>query len=267
MSFRRELRSSKGFALLLTLSLLALLVLLVYAVSSVSKVDGEISTAAVYQAQARQNAVAGLRIALGKLQEMAGPDDRITGQAGIIGISANKNNNTRHWCGVWTGNGGFLGWLSSGASSIDSTASVASGETMELLGEETMGGLASDSERVIAGRIPISSGGPVIAHYAFLVCDEGVKIPVYVPLPILEKPPLIFSDYDSSDEKDKPDVRSKLRDAISANSAKLPYLICYEQLSELDSTVVQSVLQDNFHHVTLDSKWVRGGNLCVGGSM
>jgi len=49
-------------------------------------------------------------------------------------------------------------------------------------------------------------------------------------------------------------AQGKLRDALESSASQLPSIISYEQLSVLPGTaasLTQSVLQDNFHHVTL----------------
>jgi Tfp pilus assembly protein PilX len=78
-------RRPRGFALVITLVLLALLVLAVFALSALTKVGSEMSSASVYQTQARQNASLALSVAVGELQRHAGDDTRITGMAGITG--------------------------------------------------------------------------------------------------------------------------------------------------------------------------------------
>ena len=84
---KTALLNSRGFALVLVLSLLAILVLLTYTIAAVTKVSGEISTAALYQTQARQNALVAMRYALGELQKYAGGDNRVTGMAGVVGVA------------------------------------------------------------------------------------------------------------------------------------------------------------------------------------
>ncbi len=257
-----------GFALILTLSLLALLVLALLAMSALVQVHGQVATAGAYQTQARQNALLGLRVGLGDLQRHAGDDSRITGMAGITGIGASAGNNTRHWCGVWRNdNGGtFVTWLVSGAPASAGAALPAGTTSVELASNGSVGAAAANSEHVIAGKIPIVvpevPGSPGVAttigHYAYLVIDEGVKSPAYSPDAATPVAPVIFSASASS-------AQGKLRDAIATHTTDLPKVLIYEQLSLLPTpALTPSVLQDNFHHVTLTSRFVNGAQLAAG---
>src|SRR4051812_5877741 len=99
---------SRGFALVLTLTLLALLVVAVFALSVLVRTNGQVAAITTMQTKARQNALLALRIAMSDLQRSAGDDNRITGMAGITGIAANASNTTRNWCGVWRSDGIFV---------------------------------------------------------------------------------------------------------------------------------------------------------------
>ncbi len=248
----------RGFALVITLALLALLVLAVLALSTLVRINGQISAASVYQTQARQNALFGLSIALNDLQINANDDNRLTGMAGITNIAASANSTTRHWCGVWrTGAGApaFVKWLVSGAlvtATIDSTLTPA----IELISTGSVGAAAANSEHVIAGKIPIvvaeATNSPgssrTVGNCSYWVGDEGVKISAYSPAAELALPgvaPVLGSNPATS-------ATAKLKVALAANSAKLPRVISYEQLSLVPVVALTaSVLQDSFHHTTL----------------
>jgi Tfp pilus assembly protein PilX len=252
----------RGFALIITLALLALLVLAVVALSALVKVGGQVSSAGAYQVQARQNALAGLNVGLSELQRHAGEDTRITAVAGITGIAANAGNTTRHWCGVWRSDGTFVAWLVSGAQESPTAALQNGVPGIELVSAGSVGAPAANSEHVIAGKIPIvvseTPGTPgvatIVGHYAFLVSDEGVKTPAYSPAPFPVVAPVIFANATNA--------QSRLRDALAAHAAKLPKVISYEQLAVLPSpALTSSILQDNFHHVTLASRTLNGTQL------
>jgi hypothetical protein len=257
-------RSARGFALVLTLALLALLVLAVLALSALTMVNSQIAAVSVYQTQSRQNALLGLSLGLGELQRQAGADTRLTGMAGVTGIAANAANTTRHWCGVWEqANGAFVCWLASGAQTAGGAAVQSSLTAVELIGANTVGAAAANSEHVIAGKLPIvltdtatAPGVPVtVGSYAWLVADEGAKISAYAPASALAIPgirPLITSTSATT-------AAGKLRAAVDTYAARLPAVISYEQLSLLPTpaaALAASVLQDNFHHITLTARTV-----------
>jgi hypothetical protein len=263
--------------LVITLTLLALLMLTLVGLSAFVKVNGQVAASTAAQSLARQNALLALSIARSDLQRYAGGDEQITGMAGVSGVAALASSTTRNWCGVWRNDGSFVRWLTSGAQ-LDDSATLEAGVTSVVLagsgvngGAGTVGASAAHSEHVIAGRIPIVvseiAGAPgtasTIGRYAFLVSDEGVKISSYSPpaqLLIAGVTPLITSTAFGS-------AQEKLRSAVESYAATLPTLISYEQLSVLPTpspALTQSVLQDNFHHVTLTALTVSGGQLRSG---
>jgi len=109
------------------LSLLAFLLLLVLTLAFFLWSETQSTAASRDQEQARQNALAGFEIALGKLQEMAGPDARITAPSDVLPSTAASN---KHWTGIWnaTAWGSALsapapiGWLISGTTPDPATA-------------------------------------------------------------------------------------------------------------------------------------------------
>jgi hypothetical protein len=129
--------SRQGFALLITITLLAFLVLLLVSLASLTRVETQVAGNSQQMAQARQNALVALNVALGQLQKYAGPDQRVTARADL-GDASNLNgvvvpvDGKRQWVGVW-GNGNassantgapvLLNWLVSGneGASFDAT--------------------------------------------------------------------------------------------------------------------------------------------------
>jgi len=73
----------RGFALIVTLSLMTLLMLLVLTLVVLVRVNMQTATTNLLNAEARQNALVGAQIGLGQLQKFAGPDQRITTTADI----------------------------------------------------------------------------------------------------------------------------------------------------------------------------------------
>jgi len=130
-------RSRRGFALLITITLLAFLVLLLVSLASLTRVETQVADNSQRLSQARANAVFALNMALGQLQQFLGPDQRITAPA-ALGDGTNNSmpvpvNGARQWTGVW-GNANapttdrsvpvFLNWLVSGNESTSVQANA-----------------------------------------------------------------------------------------------------------------------------------------------
>ena len=187
-------KHKKGFALLITITLLAFLVLLVVSLSSLTRVENRVADNNQKIAQARQNAMAGLNIALGQLQRHAGVDLRLTAAAGITSPARNA-----HFAGIWTppAAGGvpvLTTWLVSGnegANPLTVTPANAPDPTTAALATEVFlvdsNSVATTAERVKlpvqAIQVPASNlpglgsgaGNVTIGHYAYWVGDQGVK--------------------------------------------------------------------------------------------
>ena len=76
-------RRSQGFALLITITLLAFLVLLLVSLASLTRVETQVAGNSQNLAQARQNALMALNMAIGQLQKAAGTDTRVTTRADV----------------------------------------------------------------------------------------------------------------------------------------------------------------------------------------
>lgn len=180
----------RGFALLLTLSLLALLVLLALTLAALGRVGAQLATTARFQAQARQNALLGLGVALGELQRYAGDDRSVTGMAGVAGVPAGPNSPTRQWCGVWNDSGVLLTWLASRRNAgLVPVASVPP-DSVRLVGANSVGNSAgTDAEnrefvfadKLVVTQIQPDVGSVQLGDYAYWVGDEGVKLSAVVP--------------------------------------------------------------------------------------
>ncbi len=257
-------RSPRGFALILTLSLLALLVLLTFAISSVSNVDGQVSLVSTFQRQARQNARLGLVVAMGKLQVTAGRSDRFTGMAGITGIPPTIDSPTRYWCGVWERGGRFLGWLVSG----NDAPAVLGSDVVSLVGGYSVGDAARttatstssrEKEHVKVPRVTIqNANGITDGHYGFWVGDEGMKISAYVPadeIPHTTGGPMVSDKLNSTQRR----LWSTIQSMSVTDRAKF---INYEQL--VYAGVTPSYLQEPFHFLTLRARFLEGSSYVSG---
>jgi hypothetical protein len=111
-SLSRLYRSDRrrGLALLVTIVLLAFLVLIVAALSSLVRVETQIAVNTDSVAQARQNALVGVNMALGQLQEHAGIDKRVTARSDITSGAIHNS----YLTGVWDDSGNLVTWLVNG---------------------------------------------------------------------------------------------------------------------------------------------------------
>ena len=100
-SSHRSLEKRSGFALLITITLLAFLVLLLVSLASLTRVETQVASNNQQLAQARQNALMALNIALGELQKYAGPDQRTTARSDMDSTLANTSTQSGRWTGVY----------------------------------------------------------------------------------------------------------------------------------------------------------------------
>jgi len=176
-------RRREGFALVLVIVVLGLLVLLAYALAALGRIDAQVAATAARRMQARQHALTGLDLAIGALQRAAGPDDRVTGMAGITGLAPGQGSPARHWAGVWTDNGAWIAWLASGGEQA-ALPVLGSAEEMVLVGRGSVGAPGPEQEHVRVRLVPVpGSGNPGSAtgRLAWWVGDEGVKLSARVP--------------------------------------------------------------------------------------
>ena len=102
MKYRAQFRSfnpqhQRGFALVVTLSLMILLTVIAVGLLTLSSISLRSSAQGSAMATAQANARLALMLAIGDLQKNAGPDQRITAPGGILDENATHPN----WIGVW----------------------------------------------------------------------------------------------------------------------------------------------------------------------
>ena len=97
--------SQQGFALVLALALLSFLFLLVLALISYIAVESRMSSSLKSYSLARAHAKLGLLVAIGELQQHAGPDQRVTATGAILDEDPYTPEmdavDQPHWTGVW----------------------------------------------------------------------------------------------------------------------------------------------------------------------
>lgn len=98
LSQSRKAFKKPGFALIATLTLMMLLAMLAVALMALVSSQNRIAMQTVLQAEARQQALVGLDVAIGELQVELGADRRVSANSGIINDSANT---PQYILGVW----------------------------------------------------------------------------------------------------------------------------------------------------------------------
>ena len=186
---------SRGFALVVTLSLMILLTIIAVGLLTLSSISLRASSQGNSTAKARANARLALMLALGDLQKHLGPDRAITAPSEILATpttSIAKPNTTGVWESWWDFNPNgapdygsektsrFRRWL---VSSADMAAAGSrnfvttgwSGKSIELVGNGSLGAGATNAGKVTAGLVPVSKNGRIHGSYAWHVSDESVK--------------------------------------------------------------------------------------------
>jgi len=95
-----------GFSLILSLLVMCFVILMMFSLASFITIESRVATHQHNQLRARLNAVVSLRLALGHLQQEAGPDRRITARADIIANTTQPgwtwlSLRNPLWTGVW----------------------------------------------------------------------------------------------------------------------------------------------------------------------
>jgi hypothetical protein len=211
----RRPADARGFALLITITLLAFLVLLLVSLASLTRVETQVASNTQQLATARQNALLALNVALGQLQQAAGPDQRVTATADLLPAT---HPSKKYWTGVWdTSNPannpsgltpGTLPaptWLVSGTTPTNTGAAStlaagidSDGTHVRLVGRATTETAATGNEIIVplqdinapAGAVPglDSTATPVVARIGYWVGDEGVKARIDLDDPKTDRP-------------------------------------------------------------------------------
>jgi hypothetical protein len=205
--FKRSLnRPSRGFALIVTLSLMILLTVIAVGLLSLSTVALRSINQANSMATARANARLAMMLAMGDLQKYAGPDQSVTARADIL---AATHPSKRNWTGVWdvsslaaTPNTPISGavpaisptWLVSASGSSTPTHTGAAleakdiekGDAVRLVGSGSVDTSVADNGNEII--VPLQKVTSTTADepngaYAYWIGDEGVKARINLDSP------------------------------------------------------------------------------------
>ncbi|MBL9190505.1 MAG: hypothetical protein JNK23_23705 [Opitutaceae bacterium] len=220
-------RRRGGFALLIVVTLLAFIVLLLVGLAAYTRVETSIAGNTQRQAQARENALLALNVALSQLQKHAGPDKRVTATAEAF----SPRTGTTRYTGVWSSDPADdpdgdpttpLTWLVSGNEAFDAegnplplavtpTSIVTTLNGVAMVGTNT----SRTANDVLARLVPITGNGvpgaavgttPLVGRYAWWVGDQGVKAPVAIAD---TTGAITYPPYDTAD------ARARLRQQIT----------------------------------------------------
>ncbi len=210
--------SRRGFALLITIVLVSFLVLILIGLAAITRVETQVASNTQKLDAARNNALMALNIAIGQLQQHAGPDSRLTAQANLLGANSGNPWFTGVWTADTTGTPTLRSWLVSGnettptrfgPSSIlgregpvfesplgfdanglaTNGPETASPNLVQLVGPHTATTTRTslDNGSVVVPGVPINivpaglSNAHTIGRYAWWVGDQGVKASLALP--------------------------------------------------------------------------------------
>ena len=261
--------------MVLILSLLSFLMLLVVTLATSLRIETQTSFNHQQWSKARQHALMGFNIALGQLQQLAGPDQRVTATGSMVGGKYDLPAGGEHWTGVWDASGGnFRGWLVSDGLDDPSesliTRNVPDPDASDLSvwlvnrsvdpdGErdegDERGKIAIRKRPIRSSNIPGFAPGEqkVTGNFAYWISDEGVKASALKkesPLPdslstleesrsrqIINRVTELDHWFNRFDPDDK-DTRNSLEQTFS-----------FSQLEALDG-ISRNGLAESFHQLT-----------------
>ena len=166
-----------GFALVLALLLMAFVLLLILSMTTLLQVESRAASNSLQILHARENARLALMTAIGELQKHAGPDQRVTARADILG-DGNFESSARFWTGVWdtTNPAAAPTWLVSGLA-VDPSIAPQSSITMEV-GFSVSSNHPDQSNNFLPTRV--AAQGLDHGQYAWWISDEGIKAAISV---------------------------------------------------------------------------------------
>jgi hypothetical protein len=270
----RNKNAEKGFALIVTLSLMILLTVIAVGLLMLSSITLRSTGQGAAMATARANARLALVLALGELQKTAGPDTRITAPANLVNNTAAPG-----LTGVWKswrpapGNvdytgakqgANFMGYLMSNPTpgNLPDPASLpqgASGKNQQLVGPASVG--TSDLNRQIHAplvNVTGTAGSSAKGAISWAVLDEGVKSRIDL-LPGADATGqgdritrVGSSARNGFESVEKMDFLNEERDKLLVS---LPKLATFDQVKLASKDKESASL--NFHDYTVDSSSVQ----------
>jgi len=283
----RSGRARDGFALLITLMLLALAVLLLLSLATLTRIETMTAANAQRAADARQNALLALHMAVGQLQRFAGADQRVTARADLLPESVGNP----YWTGIWDAASTSrvpLAWLVSGNESdplaltpdLPPVADPAVGNESVWLVHTPAGAAAQriklERRPLSAAGLPGFAGARVVGHYAWWVGDEGIKAKFNLTNPYAgaaigstenQRQFMSAQQFGLEQLADGFAAYASAKGGTAAGAAlrgSLGRILTPEQIVYADSSFNLTTLRDRFHDVTTYSLGVLA-NVQAGG--
>ena len=193
---KRSKESKAGFALIISLSLMAFVLLLVLSINTLVIVEQKAADIAKQNLSARQNALTGLQIAIGELQQQLGPDQRATASADILDITNNPytlvwhSDEDKTWDSInkeWTTSGNITQYplVSVNPSKLDTLInnsgffdeSALNNPGSPAVGLMTITNPITGALRSLKAekRPLVNTSGATIGNYAWVAQDESLK--------------------------------------------------------------------------------------------
>jgi hypothetical protein len=160
---------------------MAFVVLLIVSLSTVGRIETSRSYTQRQTALARQQAFYALDLALGQLQDAAGPDRRVTARAEILGAGGGDE---PMWTGVWNapGTAGPIWLVTDDPSDAARPSPLQVGASVQIVGQGSAGPRPQGWVNVplLSLRTPNNAGVEVeTARIAWWTADEGVKASIH----------------------------------------------------------------------------------------
>lgn len=166
---KRDCRGAhrQGFALIIAIMLMGFLLLLSVSLASLTMVESNAASTGADADKARKHAFLGLMVALGRLQEAAGPDRRAMA---IADGFDNARTGAEQWLGVWDTSSASATpvWLVSG-NAPDPAADFANKVTLV---DKVLGDSAPDSDKVQVQLVQVPEGQ---GNFGWWVSDQSMK--------------------------------------------------------------------------------------------
>lgn len=176
-------KRQSGFALVVALSLMAFVLMLILSMSLLVQVETTNASRSLDQLRAKEAARLALMMAIGELQKHAGPDQRVTARAEILGDS-NVLPETKLWTGVWdtTDPTASPKWLVSGEEPLPTTPlNDDNSIILDIFEPDATGNLPPTVARQTRAPKVLIESERSPSEFSYWISDEGLKASIALP--------------------------------------------------------------------------------------